>query len=188
MPVFLISFFLTLVLGNNPAVAAPKTNTTFETTPLSGESDPLLEHPDPSLRRIAPAFQLFLSAGFAGGNFLERDQYQQGPFLALRYLQLKEALPALDYELAIHAADNLIGLGLGKRWYCCPDDDFLPYLRVSANLILKSSAELAGIAEIRRWRAGASAGVGRNFTFEAGVGIAVTGPDLYGQFGYNFEF
>lgn len=154
----------------------------MDTAPLRGESDPLLAGIEPRPHRD---FLINVSVGFSGGNYLESDEYQQGPYLALRYLPLVEDLPTWDYQVEI-TDDNLVGLSAGHRWYCCPEDPYLPYLRLSANLILEGAGELGGFAEIRRWRARAAAGLGERFTSEFGVGLAVTGPDLFAQFGYNF--
>lgn len=188
MRVFFPLLFLTLVLSLPLAQAAPQTSTTVETTPYSMEDDPDLARLDPSHRASLPTAALSLSLGFSGGNYLERDEYQQGPFLALRYMPLeKETTPVWDYQLEL-TKDNLVGLSLGRRWYCCPGDPFQPYARASANLFLDSSAELASFAEIRRWRLRAAVGIGETFVSEFGVGYAITGPDLYAQFGYHFLF
>lgn len=165
-------------------MAAPQTTTTFETTPLSDEEDPYL------MERVtdpAATFLMHIALGFSGGNYLERDKYQQGPYLALRYIPLTEDLPTWDYQVEVQK-DNLVGLAVGRRWYCCPQDSYLPYARVAANLFLEGAGELAGIAEIRRWRARAALGIGAKVTWEVGLGIAITGPDLYTQLGYNFSF
>lgn len=188
MPVYRHLFFLTLVLSSLQVIAAPTTKTTLETKPFSGESDPVLESYDPSFSKGPPSFLLNLSLGFAGGNFLERDEYNQGAFAALRYMPVElEELPDWDYSVEVNQK-NLVGLGVGRRWYCCPDDEFIPYLRLSGNIFLEGAGELAGIAEIRRWRARASGGVGQQFTFEMGFGLAVTGTDLFAQLGYNLAF
>lgn len=187
MRVYRVLFFLTLVLSSFQALAAPTTKTILDTKPFTSETDPFLESLDPSFREGPPTFYLNIAVGFSGGNYLERDEYLQAPFLALRYMPLVDEQPDWDYQVEVNQ-ENLVGLAVGKRWYCCPDDEFLPYLRASANLFLKGSGELGGIAEIHRWRARASAGVGKKFNFEAGAGLAITGADLFAQFGYNFEF
>lgn len=175
--------FLTLVVSPLTGVTAPNTTTPIESTPLMGDHDPLLVGLE---SRAQPRnYQINVSVGFSGGNFLEANQYQQGPYLALRYIPLVDELPDYDFQADV-SKSNLVGLAAGRRWYCCPDDSYLPFLRLSANLILKGSGELGGIAEIRRWRARASAGVGERFISEFGLGMAVTGPDLFAQFGYNF--
>lgn len=177
-----ILLFLTLVVSPIFGVAAPTTTTPIETSVLSGESDPLLEGLEPRIHRN---YEINVSFGFSGGHFLERDEYQQGPYLALRYQPLVDDLPTWDYQAEV-TKDNLVGLSMGRRWYCCQEDPYNPFLRLSANLILEGAGELGGFAEIRRWRARASAGIGERFISEFGVGMAVTGPDLYAQFGYNF--
>lgn len=189
MRLFLPLLFLTLVLMNCPTGAAPQTTTTLKSSPLNANEDPLLENSDPTTpRRNQPSLFLNLAVGFSGGNYLERDDYQQGPYLALRYAPFKwVALPTWDYQAEVNK-DNIIGLSIGRRWYCCPDDAFLPYVRLSGSTFLEGSGELAGLFETRRWRARASVGVGERLTSEFGVGTAVTGPDLFAQFGYNFAF
>ncbi|MGZ3826435.1 MAG: hypothetical protein ACXVCR_15855 [Bdellovibrio sp.] len=169
--------------------AYPTTKTTIETQPFSGENDAVLDSVDPTLANKSPSLLLNLSVGFAGGNYLELNEYIQGSYIALRYMPLKnEELPDWDYAVEVNK-ENLLGLGVGKRWYCCETyEDFLPYLRLSGNIFLSGSGELAGFAEIRRWRARASGGIGNNFTLEMGFGLAITGTDLFAQVGYNFKF
>lgn len=187
MRVYRLLFFLTLVLSSLQVFAAPTSKTTLETKPFKGETDPFLKGVDTSLYERPATFKLNISLGFEGGNYLERDQYLQSPFISLRYMPLEDEIPDWDYQIEVNA-ENLVGLAAGRRWYCCPDDEYIPYLRASAHLFLKGSEGLGGLAEIRRWRARASAGVGRKFSFEMGFGIAITGTDLFSQFGYNFEF
>ncbi|KHD89246.1 MAG: hypothetical protein OM95_05400 [Bdellovibrio sp. ArHS] len=187
MRVLLSLLFLTLVVSPLFSAAAPQTTTTLETQPLNAEADPMLDIRDPELRDSPPTFLLGAALGFAGGNYLESDEWTQGPLLSLRFIPLQDDSIYWDYEVAVNTA-NFVGLGAGYRWYCCPDDRFNPYLRASANLYLKGTDELAGLVEIRRWRARASVGLGNAFTTEFGVGVAVTGPDLFAQFGYNFTF
>lgn len=171
-----------------PSWAAPQTATTIKALPLNEDEDPLLKKNGPLSSRAAPSLFLHLAVGFSGGNYLERDEYQQGPYLALRYVPFKwEELPTWDYQAEVNK-DNIIGLSIGRRWYCCPDDAFLPYVRLSGATFLEGSGELAGLFETRRWRARASVGVGERLTSEFGVGTAVNGPDLFAQFGYNFAF
>lgn len=187
MRVFLVLLFLTLVVNSVPAFAAPQTTTTLESTPLSAEDDPVLGSINPSTLPPRPTFLLNVSAGYEGGNYLERDEYLQGLFVAFRYVPLTNDVPVWDYEVEINK-ENMVGLSVGRRWYCCPGDAYMPYARASANLFLHGSDELAGIAEIRRWRLRGALGVGENFTAEFGVGIAVTGPDIFGHIGYNIPF
>lgn len=187
MRVFLPLLFLTLVVSSHSAMSAPQTTTTVETSPFSAKEDPELAHLDPEQRNSRPTSIFNFSLGFAGGNFLERDEYQQGVFFALRYIPLEDDKQVWDYQLEVNK-DNLVGGALGRRWYCCPGDTFEPYVRASANLFLKGSGELGGIAELRRWRLRGAVGIGETFISEFGVGYAITGPDLYAQFGYNFLF
>ncbi len=70
-------------------MAAPQTNTTLESTPYSAEDDPALANIDPALRQSRPDYLLNASLGFAGGNYLEQDEYEQGPFFALRFMPLE---------------------------------------------------------------------------------------------------
>lgn len=186
MPVYKLLFFLTLVLSCFQALAAPTSKTTFETKPFSGENDPFLESVDSSFHK-RPTSIFNISLGFEGGNYLERDQYMQDPFISLRYMPLSGDFPDWDYQVELNQ-ENLVGFGMGRRWYCCSDDEFVPYLRASANLFLSGSGEIGGIAEIRRWRSRFSGGVGKKLSFEMGFGIALTGSDLFAQFGYNFDF
>ncbi|KYG68293.1 hypothetical protein AZI87_03285 [Bdellovibrio bacteriovorus] len=187
MRVILSLLFLTLVLSVSVSQAAPQTTTTLETQPLSGEDDPLLATRDPEARASIPTFLLGTYLGFEGGNYLESDEWDQGPFLSVRFIPVQDDSIYWDYEVAVNTA-NFVGLGAGYRWYCCPDDRFNPYLRASANLYLEGADEIAGLVEIRRWRARASVGMGETFNAEFGVGAAVTGPDLFAQFGYQFAF
>lgn len=182
MRVFEFLLFLTLVVCPGIVTAAPDATIPFKSSDFKSEEDETLIGVTPKPRKSA---SFNVSLGYSGGNFLEQDQYEQGPLLALRYLPLTDELPTWDYHAEV-TTENLVGIAVGRRWYCCPEDPFLPYLRLSANLVLKGSDELGGIAEIRRWRARASAGVGEVFTSEFGFGLAVTGPDLFALFGFNF--
>lgn len=187
MRLLLLPFFLTFVLNGISVWAAPQTTTTMESAPLTADEDPSLARVDPQFREEPMTSFMTVSLGYVGGNLLERDQYKQGAYLALRYMPLERDLIVWDYQLEVNEA-NLIGLALGRRWYCCPGDEFMPYARASANLILNPKDELAGFAEIRRWRLRAAVGIGENFVWEFGVGLAVTGPDIYAQCGYSFGF
>lgn len=187
MRVFLPLFFLTLVLSGFATLAAPQTTTTLETTPLSAEDDPLLATVTPSMIKDRPTFYLNTSVGFAGGNYIESDEYHQGPFLALRYIPMNESLPVWDYQVEVNKA-NFVGISVGRRWYCCPEETYMPYVRASANMFLEGSGELGGLVEIRRLRLRGSIGFGESFISEFGVGYAITGPDIFAQFGYNFSF
>lgn len=187
MRLLLLPFFLTFVLNASLVSAAPQTTTTIQTTPLSGDDDPALVRTNPAFREDPVTFFMNLSFGYGGGNLLERDEYVQGGYLALRFMPLKNDQIVWDYHLDV-SEKNLMGLAVGRRWYCCPGDEFMPYARASANVILDPKDELAGFAEIRRWRLRAAVGIGESFVWEFGVGLAVTGPDIYAQFGYNFGF
>lgn len=186
MRVFLPLIFLTLVVSSLTTLAAPQTKTTLETQPLTGENDPLLGSITPAMIAAKPTFLLNVSVGFEGGNYLERDEYEQGPYIAFRYMPLNHDLPDWDYQVEVNKA-NLIGLGVGRRWYAT-EELYQPFVRLSANMILDSKGELGGLVEIRRLRLRGSMGVGETFTAEFGVGYAITGPDLFAQFGYNFSF
>ena len=187
MRLLLLPLFLTFVLNSPFAVAAPQTTTTMESPPLTGDDDPALVRTNPEFREDPVTFFMNLSIGYVGGNLLERDEYVQGSYLALRFMPLKNDQIVWDYHLDVNEK-NLLGLAVGRRWYCCPGDEFMPYGRASANLIIDPKDELAGLAELRRWRIRASVGIGEKFVWEFGVGLAVTGPDIYAQFGYNFGF
>ncbi len=187
MRVLLLPLFLTFVLNGLNVWAAPQTTTTIQSTPLTAEDDPNLRRVEPEFREAPTTFFLNVSAGYEGGNFLERDQYKQGTFFAFRYMPLINDQIVWDYHLSYNE-DKLLGLALGRRWYCCPGDSFMPYARASANMILDPADQLAGFAEIRRWRLRTALGIGESFVWEFGVGLAVTGQDLYAQFGYNFGF
>lgn len=187
MRVFLSLLFLTFVLSGYQSLAAPQTKTTLETTPLSTEPDPNLVPIDPELREESPTYLVNTSLGFSGGNYLEADEVSSGPYLAIRYLPLWSDFPTWDYQVEVNSS-NLIGLSAGRRFYCCPEYDYIPYLRLSGALFLEGAGELAGFVEIRRWRFRASAGIGDTFTMEMGVGYAITGPDIFAQFGYNWGF
>lgn len=182
MRVIISLLFLTLVVSPHLGAAAPNTTVPQESVYLKADSDPDLYGIKPQEHRNS-VFNV--SVGYSGGNYLESSQYQKGVSLSLRYIPLTADVIDWDYEATIHES-NLVGLAIGRRWYCCPEDPYLPYLRLSANLILKGTDELAGIAEIRRWRARASAGIGEVFISEFGLGYAVTGPDLFALFGFNF--
>lgn len=187
MRVFLSLLFLTFVLSTLQSQAAPQSKTTLETTPIDAQPDPNLVAIDPELREKIPTFYLNTSLGFSGGNYLEGDEVNSGPYMALRYYPLWSDYPTWDYQVEVNSS-NLIGLSAGRRWYCCSDMAFEPYLRLAGAMFLDGAGELAGFVEIRRWRFRASAGVGEKFVTEIGVGYAITGPDLFAQFGYNWGF
>lgn len=188
MRVFLYLLFLTLVVSTLQSEAAPSTTTTIETSPLSGESDPDLATIKPSDALERKNFQILAALGYQSGNYLERDVWTQGPYLLLRMSSIqKQAQPAWDFEVGL-SSEELLSAGLGHRWYFAPDDIYLPYARLGGNAYLESSEGLTGLIEIRRWRVHAGIGAGETFTGEVGTGFSVTGPDLYAQFGVQFQF
>ncbi|MGZ3774584.1 MAG: hypothetical protein ACXVCY_02005 [Pseudobdellovibrionaceae bacterium] len=167
------------------ATAAPTTKTKLETKPFQDE--PLLESVEPAFQKKEPLFLLNISLGFGSGKLLEQDKTMQGSYIAVRYMPTHQPLPDLDYQVDVNT-ENLIGFGIGKRWYCCSDNELAPYARLSGNVFLSSAGEIGSLVEIRRWRARTSLGLGKKISFEAGVGMAVTGADYFAQLGYNFEF
>ncbi len=175
-------FFLTLVLISASGQCAPQTTTTVAPIPYRIEEDPLLAASEP---RELRNYLLNISLGLASGHYLEQDRYQQGPFLTLRYMPLVDDGIQWDYQAEVHLTNN-VGLSVGRRWYCCEKDPYNPFLRLSGNLILQGSSELAGAIAVRRWRARAGVGIGQKYIFEFGFGFAVTGADLFAQTGINF--
>lgn len=178
--------FLTLVVSPLLVKAAPSTTTTVQGSALSGDDD---EYLGSFRREDLPQHaknKLFLGTGYEGGHFTEGGEYAKGPFFVVRWSQL--ANPNWDYEVQYLTGEEIVGLAVGRRWNCCEQDPYQPYARVSLNTFIRSGDELAGFVEIRRWRARAGLGVGEVWNFEAGAGVAVTGTDLYLQFGYNFVF
>lgn len=178
---------LTLVLGGSLSHAAPTPKTTLPSTSYEDEYDPSLVAIPKEEQEFEARYFLTLGGGFAGGNYLESSSYFQGPYFTLRFLPVEKRQLVWDYVFELHQ-DDIFSLGLGRRWYCCPDDPFLPYARLAANIVFNPKDEIAGLAEIRRWRLHAAVGLGKSFTTEIGVGLAVTGPDLYILLGYNFGF
>lgn len=186
MRVSVLILFLTLVVSAISVNAAPTTKTTLDPAPLSGQSDPLLADKTISHDKL-PSTQLNFAVGFAGGDFLEGDEWKQGPTFSLRYSPLDiEEMPKWDLEGQLNK-DNLIGVFFGKRFFV-KQDDYLPYIRLAAGTFFDAKSEFANVVEIKRWRARAGFGIGAQFNFEFGAGVAVTGVDLYGQLGYNFNF
>ena len=176
MRVFIPSIFLTLVLSASVGFSATTPRTTLDSQSLSTESDPYLSDRAASIRTPAPTWQMSLGVGFTGGNELENDEWAQGPTFALRISALTpHNLPVWDYHLEVNK-DNLVGIFLGRRWYL-ENDRFNPYFRVAAGTFLDASEEIGNIVQIKRFRARGSAGLGEDFFTEAGVGLAVTGPD-----------
>lgn len=187
MQVLRCLIFLTLVAFHCGTLAAPSDRTTLPSMPLSDDPDPYLEGRTSSLREKAPTTRIHLALGFTGGNYLESDEYQQGPTVVLRFASLATGLPVWDYQIEFQNQDRLLGLSMGRSWYI--DDHRLnPFFRTSAGVHLDGEGQLADLVEIRRWRLRGSTGVGETFCIEMGAGIAVTGPDLFLQLGYNFSF
>ncbi|MNJ99738.1 hypothetical protein D3C87_175190 [compost metagenome] len=189
MRVFLFILFLTFVVTCPKVQAAPSTKTEMETLPLDGQSDPLLADKAYLALQEKPAeYHMGIALGYGGGNYLESDEYINSPYLRVHFAPLKrEGLPSWEYSIEFNQ-ENSLGFFVGKRWYCCPEDTFLPYYRLSLGSYFDADDGLANFAEIRRLRARGAFGVGRTVFFEMGAGLAVTGPDVYGQLGYNFEF
>ncbi len=187
MQVLRCLIFLTLVAFHWGTLAAPSDKTTLPSLPLNDDPDPYLEGRTSTLRERAPASQINLSLGFMGGNYLERDEYQQGPTAVLRYASIATGLPIWDYQIEFQTQDNLLGLSMGRSWYI-DQLRFNPFFRTSAGVHLDGNGQLAELVEIRRWRLRGSTGIGETFTIEFGAGLAVTGPDLFLQVGHNFTF
>ncbi|UYL08801.1 hypothetical protein B9G69_017295 [Bdellovibrio sp. SKB1291214] len=186
MRVFVVSLFLTLVVLSKVSLAAPTATTTLETTPLSGESDAYLSDKAAVLRTPAPTWQLELTGGFGGGNYLERGEWPQGPNFGLRFANLEHEKPKWDLQLSFEK-DNVVGIFGARRWFL-EEDKFIPYVRLALGTYLDPEAELANLVEIKRFRARAGVGLGEKLFFEFGFGLAVAGPDLYALLGYGFRF
>lgn len=187
MRVLILHFFLTFVLCPSFSVAAPTTKTNVTPTPYTEPQDLQSERVPVADRELAPLFLLNVALGYYAGNYLEQDSYEQGAAAILRVIPLQNETQVWDYQLELGLKD-IFGIGMGRRWYCCPHDEYQPYARLSGHLIINAKDEFAGLVEIRRWRARAAVGLGQNWTSEFGVGLAVTGPDLFAQFGYNIAF
>lgn len=188
MRVFFLMIFLTFVVNTPHGSAAPNTTTEMEALPYEGQDDPLLRDKEylANLEK-PPQYQLTTSLGYGGGHYLEKDQYVIGPYLRIAFAPLENFLPDWDYSGEVNT-ENLIGVFIGKRWYCCPEDEYLPYYRLSAGSYLDADAGLANFVEIKRLRARAAWGFGKHFVTEIGVGWAVAGSDYYLQFGFPWEF
>lgn len=181
-----IKIFLTLVLSASFAVAAPTTKTTLDPAPLNSQPDPLLADKN-FIHDKLPSNQINVAVGYTGGNLLENDQWAQGPVFSLRYSPLgNDLLPKWDFQGELDR-DNILGLFVGRRWYI-NEDEFQPYARLAGGSFFTSSEEFGNLVQIKRWRARASLGIGDRLNFEAGFGVAVTGPDLFATLGYNFNF
>jgi len=179
--------FLTLVVSASVGFSATTPRTTLDTQPLSPESDPYLSDKAASLRTPAPTWQMSFGVGYTGGNELENDQWAQGPTFAIRFSSLEyRELPKWDYHFEVNK-DNLVGFFVGRRWNL-ENDRFNPYVRVAVGTYLDASDEVGNLVQIKRFRARGSVGIGEDFFTEMGAGLAVTGPDLFLLFGYNFKF
>lgn len=188
MRVYFFTLFLTFVVTSPLAQAAPSTTTKMETQPLSGQSDPVLaDKVYLSTLEKPPTSQMGISLGYGGGPYLEKENYIVSPNLRVTFSPLENDLPKWEYSLEVNS-ENALGIFLGQRWYCCPEDDYLPYYRVSLGSFFDANAGLANFAEIRRLRARGAFGVGKKFFTEIGGGLAVTGADIFLQFGYQFKF
>ncbi len=188
MRVLTFLLFLTLVVSSTQLYAAPTTTTTLETSPLTGEDDDYLGTLKTSDFPARKDYLLNLSLGYQSGNYLERDEWVQGPYLLLRLSSIKkDPLPVWDYEVSVNN-EQFLGAGVGRRWYFAPDDRFVPYARLGGHAYLDTADGISGLIEIRRWRVHAGAGAGETITGEIGTGFSVTGPDLYAHIGYNFQF
>ncbi len=188
MRVRILLYFLTLVVSTSNSYAAPQPGGTLDPAPLVDEDDPQLKKIPAQLRSFEaePTSYLGIGFGYAGGPYLERDTYSQGLMGSLRYMPFEpDELPSWDYQVQVSQA-QFIGLGAGYRLYCCSTDPFLPYLRLGAQIYVDGKSEMAGFVAIRRWRAHAGVGIGEIFNSEFGLGLAVTGVDLYALFSYNW--
>ena len=104
MRVLFALLFLTFVLGHSLAQAAPSTSTTFETTPLDSDEDPLLSNQEYLETVEKPISSLVnVSVGYGGGNYLERDEYIQGIYFKLLYASLyRRDLPTWDISMELN--------------------------------------------------------------------------------------
>jgi|GEM_PF-1439217 hypothetical protein len=181
--------FLTFVLSQPLAQAAPSTTTTFETTPLDSQPDPLLSNQEYLESVEKPITSLInISVGYGGGNYLERDENIQGIYFKLLYASLyRRDLPTWDVSLELNK-ENALGLFWGSRFYFADGDKFYPYAKVAAGTFLDSAGEFASLIDFERYRFRVSTGVGETFCTEMGVGFALTGVDYYLQTGVNITF
>lgn len=180
--------FLTLVVSSTVSHSAPTATTTLETSPYEGSDDAELGSIKPEHYAKRVNYYLNASLAYQSGNYLERDQWTQGPALVLRFAAVKNSpFPLWDYEISLNN-EKFASLGVGRRWYFAEEDIFAPYARLSGNAYFETAESLTGLIEIRRWRAHAGVGAGERFTAEFGTGFSVTGPDLYALLGYNFLF
>ncbi|MNL03711.1 hypothetical protein D3C87_1242560 [compost metagenome] len=182
-----ISALLVLNFFSLSAHAAPSTKTTYDTQPLTTEPDPFLTAEGVKGMIMPPKNSLLLAVGYAGGNYIEADEYIRGLSFVIRYAPLDHEQIVWDYQVDVNS-DNLVGFSAARRWYCCPGDKFDPYARVSVGSYLDGKAELAGFVDLKRWRVRAAWGFGKSFNTEMGVGYALAGFDLYIQTGYIFLF
>lgn len=167
--------------------AAPSTKTTYDTQPLTSEEDPFLTNEGIQGMIRPPRNSLLLAVGYAGGNYIEPDEYIRGLSFVVRYAPLDHEIIGWDYQIEVNQ-DNLVGFSAAHRWYYLPGIKYEPYARVSVGSFLDGKAELAGFVDLKRWRVRGALGIGENFTTEVGVGYALAGFDLYVQSGYIFLF
>ncbi len=191
MRVYFFTLFLTFVVNLvfiPSTMAAPSTTIKVNPTPLSGESDPsFADKKYLATIEKPPTAQVIFSLGYGGGPYLEKSEYIVSPHVRLSYATLTDELPDLEYSLEIND-QNVLGFFFGKRWYCCPGDQFLPYYRLSLGSYFDGNSGLANFAEIRRLRGRAAFGVGRSFFTEIGAGYAATGADYFVDIGYQLQF
>ncbi len=169
------------------AQAAPNTGTTYDTTPLSAESDPFLSKAAREGLPTSPTESFYFGLGYGAGDYLDPDHYLQGPTLVLRYAPVKWDDLVWDYQIEFNTA-NILGLTVGRRWYFKIANPWTPYYRFSAGTFLDGFTELGGLVDLERWRVRGSAGIGQKYNFEAGIGYALAGLDYYAQFGYLLMF
>ena len=189
MRVLFALLFLTFVLSQPLAQAAPSTNTTFETAPLDSDEDPLLSNQEYLETVAKPITALInISVGYGGGNYLERDEYSQGIYFKLLYASLyRRDLPTWDLSLELNK-ENALGLFWGGRFYFAEDDAYYPFAKMAAGTFLDAKGEAASFIDFERFRLRASVGVGELICTEMGVGFALTGVDFYAQTGLNLTF
>lgn len=183
----LIPFLLTLVIASSLSWGAPSTRTSLPSRPYSAESDPTLVARPETEQKKTSRYLLSLGTGYSGGHYLNSDLYSRGSFFSFRFLPLSQKNTDWDYSFELHESD-IFFLGVGKRWYCCEDDPYKPYARIAGSLVLHSKDELAGMVEVKRWRAQGGLGVGQSLFAETGAGVSITGTDLYLLIGLNLNF
>jgi hypothetical protein len=183
MRVLFPSIFLTLVLATSLCFALPR--------PL-GKPDVAIEIKninDPqSIKKSRPLDiedKFYFSLSYSAGNYANPDEYTKFTFFQMRYIPYSDDSWGWDYQLGISNL-NWLSLSMGKHWYCCPEDSFKPYARLSGSIYTQATEELGGLIEFKRWRANLGIGVGSIFTTEFGFGWSLNGRDLYLQCGFSF--